>query len=276
MIVAFTDSLRLLVITDKPNNVTFRKDCKINQFNQPSIETFERECFLVKIPALLLNTLAHWPALERWRDLNYIMKAAGNRLMPIELGTQYTHSDWTQKLIRLSEFLIRQFPAKDTQEPWRHHIEYLAQYELFEHIPELRKDFMIPDYCSLIDNTSTNCSEGNGDEVDIKAWLGPAGTISPLHYDPKHNLLCQVFGRKHVILASPEDSEKLYPYPGELLSNTSQVDIEAINLDEFPLAKSAQFYHVTIEAGDCLYIPPKWWHYVRAESPSFSISFWWN
>jgi ribosomal protein L16 Arg81 hydroxylase len=25
-----------------------------------------------------------------------------------------------------------------------------------------------------------------------------------------------------------------------------------------------------------LYIPPFWWHYVRALTPSFSVSFWWG
>jgi lysine-specific demethylase 8 len=48
-------------------------------------------------------------------------------------------------------------------------------------IPELKDDFEVPLYCFT-----------ESDDVDVNCWIGPKGTVSPLHTDPKHNLLAQV------------------------------------------------------------------------------------
>jgi lysine-specific demethylase 8 len=55
-----------------------------------------------------------------------------------------------------------------------------------------------------------------------------------------------------------------------------QVDLDNIDVKEFPGMKGLEFMDCILEEGDLLYIPPKWWHYVRSLSISFSVSFWWR
>lgn len=49
----------------------------------------------------------------------------------------------------------------------------------------MKDDIIVPDYCYLSDMDNI--------EPDINAWLGPKGTVSPTHHDPKNNFLAQVY-----------------------------------------------------------------------------------
>lgn len=49
--------------------------------------------------------MEHWPALNKWKDLNYIVKLAGARLVPVEIGSSDAHTEWSQKLMTLEEFI---------------------------------------------------------------------------------------------------------------------------------------------------------------------------
>jgi hypothetical protein len=88
------------------------------------------------------------------------------------------------------------------------------------------------------------------------------------------------------------------------MSNNSMVDVAAPDLQQFPLFAETAFSECIVNEGELLYIPPKYWHYVRAVRPcpddacahplqeqtkmavpkrqraepiySFSISFWWG
>jgi len=110
----------------------------------------------------------------------------------------------------------------------------------------------------------------------LLGWFGPANTVSPTHYDPKHNLLAQVFGTKIIRLYPPTESELLCPFPSDsLLFNTSQLDIEDPNLFTTNCnLQTAKYCEFLLEPGMVLYMPPKWWHFIKSLSESFSVSFW--
>uniref|UniRef100_T1HD77 JmjC domain-containing protein 5 n=1 Tax=Rhodnius prolixus TaxID=13249 RepID=T1HD77_RHOPR len=236
------------------------KDC-------PSVEYFNGCYFNPELPVKLISKLdciSHWPALSKWQDLKYIKSVAGCRTVPIELGSSYTHEDWGMKLLTIEEFIQNHICSSGDK------VGYLAQHQLFDQIPELKNDICIPEYCCLTK------SEDLDSEPDINAWFGPRGTVTPLHYDPKHNLLCQVVGRKKLLLYSPEDSDFLYPHETKMLHNTAQVDPQKPDYKSFPRYKLAKGFECVLNPGEMLYIPPKWWHYVKSMDVSFSVSFWWT
>lgn len=104
---------------------------------------------------------------------------------------------------------------------------------------------MISDYCVLTDNS--NCPKTT--DVIVNAWFGPAGTVSPLHHDPYHNLLCQVVGVKYIRLYAPSQTGNLYPVEG-MLSNTSQVEVENVNKQEYPLFETAEYSECLLAEGE--------------------------
>ncbi|KAM0806083.1 hypothetical protein BDR22DRAFT_796969 [Usnea florida] len=256
-----------------------------------SMEAFQRH-LNSGLPLIICDALTHWPALHErsWNSTAYLVKRTfgGRRLIPVEIGRSYTDAGWGQSIITFKDFLSR-YLLQDPSNAGENGIGYLAQHDLFTQIPSLRNDISIPDYCYTnpplpAPGTPLGAKESQPklDEPLLNAWFGPAGTVSPLHTDPYHNILCQVVGKKYVRLYNPSESRKLYPRGteggGVDMSNTSEVDLEAEDnvLDEFPLFREAIFVETILNEGECLYIPIGWWHYVRSLTVSFSVSFWWN
>eukprot|EP00511_Aplanochytrium_stocchinoi_P009298 CAMPEP_0204871272 /NCGR_PEP_ID=MMETSP1348-20121228/34832_1 /ASSEMBLY_ACC=CAM_ASM_000700 /TAXON_ID=215587 /ORGANISM="Aplanochytrium stocchinoi, Strain GSBS06" /LENGTH=237 /DNA_ID=CAMNT_0052025453 /DNA_START=253 /DNA_END=966 /DNA_ORIENTATION=- len=237
--------------------------------------------------------------MKKWVNPNYFLKIAGHRHVPVEFGNNYMSKSWNQKVIPLGEFVCNHTIEKKSKvcenstedQPLKRYRKdngsggtatdlnqnisstaYLAQHELLVQIPELEKDIIVPDYCSL----SLADAKSTG-EVAVNFWFGPPGTVSPLHHDPKNNLLAQVTGSKLIKLASPQQNENVYPNPG-MMSNTSQVDVENeenVDLEKYPKFKDAKLEQVVLNPGEMLYIPANHWHFVKSLDTSISLSFWW-
>ncbi len=94
-------------------------------------------------------------------------------------------------------------------------------------------------------------------------WLGPAGTVTPLHHDTTNILFCQLYGRKKMTLVSPFEAALLDHAKGFYSLLSAEAADEA-----FP----AKRHTVVLEPGDALFLPVGWWHEVRALDVSISFS----
>lgn len=280
-------------------------------------------------PLLIPGLMDDWPAKTLWRSPAYLLGKAtfgGRRLVPVEIGRSYTDTGWTQRVVRFRDVvreLVRE-PALGGKK--KNDTVYLAQHALLTQLPSLRADILVPDLCYTSPpppqepSSSTTKTASAADAVEddedaavaasplLNAWLGPAGTITPLHTDAHHNLLCQVVGAKYVRLYPPTTTV-LRPRGREAgvdMGNTSSVDVGVVEgwdhvapeseevagssdadmtdegrdeeeerrwIEDF---KKAEFFDCILDEGMTLYIPRGWWHYVRGLSVSFSVSFWWD
>jgi hypothetical protein len=105
-------------------------------------------------------------------------------------------------------------------------------------------------------------------------WVGPAGTVTPLHCDYDDNIFAQIWGTKRIFLSPPHHDEFLYPREANAILFGSPFDPEAPDFDKFPLARQATMIEVIVHPGDMLYVPAGWYHQVRALTFSLSSNRW--
>ena len=204
---------------------------------------------------VLTGVVNDWPAIRTWKNYASIKARVSDSSLrvPVEVGGDYMSSNMRMTDMNfhklLDIFQDRQNIIESTNNNINHHSSssssqsnssgkhmYVAQYDL-SNIPELIPDIAVPSILNDIANTDKLYA--------IKFWLGgPSGTISPCHYDPYDNMLCQVLGAKHILLFPPESRTWLYPYHNTTQKNTSQIPFSSTSLSTY--TESVYEQHVII------------------------------
>ncbi|KAK9429172.1 hypothetical protein V1505DRAFT_387289 [Lipomyces doorenjongii] len=184
-------------------------------------------------PVHLTGLAVTWPAFKTWNSPSYLLSVTNNgrRVVPVEIGKSYVSDSWTQEFRKFGS-LLHDWLQNDSQPDRALPTTYLAQHDLLLQVDPLRADILMPD---LIHSATFARRETSTTKMTlINAWVGPAGTISPLHTDPHDNILVQVVGYKYVRLyPAAVSKEKMYPRGIENqigidvdMGNTSAVELE--------------------------------------------------
>lgn len=80
--------------------------------------------------------------------------------------------------------------------------------------------------------------------------------------------MAQILGRKRLKLISPLHLPVLY----DQLHCFSEVDLDQIDVERYPLFRQVKIHEVTLNPGECLFLPIGWWHHVRALDVSITLS----
>lgn len=106
-----------------------------------------------------------------------------------------------------------------------------------------------------------------------RLWIGPRGSMTPLHYDSRDNLICQYVGTKQLLLYPPSQIKFLYTH-GLAPSWSGVPDPRHPNVERFPLFSRARGVEVTLGPRELLYLPARWSHFVVNLDTSVMVNFW--
>jgi hypothetical protein len=226
---------------------------------EPDPQIFFERYYYANRPVLVRGLIDGWPALGKWSP-SYFAQRYGDVQVEItsERATDPRYEDNFGEHRRT--VLLRDFVATvrddDTND----------QYLVAKNALLGRAEF-----ADLHDDL--RCPEGFLDPAtirqDVKLWLGPRGTVTPLHHDASNILFVQVYGTKRVKLVEPHDLPRVYN-DRECFSS---VDLAELDLVRYPEMASVPVAETVVRPGDALLIPLGWWHWVAALEPSISLSF---
>ena len=263
------------------HGVPFVKKVAVERKKSVSPADFVREHIDgVGKPVVVTDAMDGWPARTKW-TFDFFRNAYGSDFATAPLGL---YGD-AAKLTKLAAYIDHLDSPEAMPGFWVNSkdrrplrtppespalLPYLVEWPAFQLHPELYDDikpapYFVDDWTLALTSDLRELFQSTCGRSYCAVFLGPAGSLSPLHQDfwHTHAYLAQIHGRKRAMLFSPEDSGFLY---------RGEVDPEQPDFERFPLFERATAHECVIEPGDVLFIPPDWWHHVRGLEKSITMS----
>jgi ribosomal protein L16 Arg81 hydroxylase len=211
-------------------------------------------------PVIFVGLMEDWPALDRWNP-QYFKTAYGDKLVEVMTGRDQDprheiHLKDHKHEIRFADYVDMVTSAGESND------FYLVSNNAFFRRPEMQP--LLEDIRFFDEHLDPAKSAGR-----VHFWFGPAGTVTQLHHDEMNILMTQVYGRKRIILISPDQSHRLY----NERSVYSEVDGENPDYERHPDFREVQQLQIVLEPGEALFLPVGWWHHVRALDVSITVTF---
>lgn len=102
------------------------------------------------------------------------------------------------------------------------------------------------------------------EERGINCRFGMRGLVAANHFDMSRNMIAVLGGERRYVIASPTQCGKmaLHPYGHPSVRHSSVDWTEPSEWDDHPEFKGALINEVVLHAGDVLYLPTNWFHFI--------------
>lgn len=220
-----------------------------------SKEEFLKTYFKPQQPVVIEGFIEDWPAHSKW-SLEYMKAIAGDKIVPLYDDRPVDYKDGFNEphaKMSMSEYvdLLKREPTKYRIFLWN----------ILKEIPQLQNDFTYPDFgLKLMKGLPM-------------LFFGGTNSHTFMHYDID---LANIFhfhfeGSKQCILFDQNQNEHLYKIPHSLIVR-EDIDFSNPDFEKWPALKNAKGWQCELKHGDVLYMPEGYWHYMKYNSPGFSMS----
>jgi [protein]-arginine 3-hydroxylase / protease len=249
---------------------------RIDRIHRPTPREFYQKYVRPNRPVVLTGIADDWQAMGKWTPEFFRRQHPDAKVIYTAWegdGLTNNPTEYYRQRKRRTTTLGAFIEAMNS--PQQNSRDYVSQYPIFSELPQLKEDIGSLEPYMNIPQLYPAAVQSKVKKA-ATFWLGPAGIVTPIHFDSAHNLLVQIHGRKKLLLISPRESKLLY-YPSLDLGhvNYSPVDVESPDYDRFPRFRKARPLELELEPGEVLFIPVRWWHYARALDDTISLNFWW-
>ncbi|XP_013384785.1 jmjC domain-containing protein 5 [Lingula anatina] len=219
----------------------------------PDPETFYKTYVEPGKPLLFKGKAKGIPAYNLWTD-DYLRKQYGQLEVEAEVGKKEDRRGNLRTML-LSSFLGN-YQKADI---------YMVQNML----PEMMGDFHIP--------KPILCGGYTRFLQDAVIWFSSGGTKSVLHFDNIDNINCLLDGSKELIFIDKKYSHLVEKDGFKEDGSYSTVDVEKVDMEKFPGFRNVPWWTASMEKGDCLFIPSRWYHHVSSAGPrNLAINIWFS
>ncbi|MDO6471185.1 cupin-like domain-containing protein [Maribacter sp. 1_MG-2023] len=218
-------------------------------------DNFINDYFKPQKPVVLEQAIEDWPAYNKW-NLDYIKEVAGNITVPLYDDRPVQHKDGFNEphaKMKMAEYvdLLKKEPTKYRIFLWN----------ILKEVPALQKDYKFPDFGLRLLKGVPMMFFGGRDSYTFMHYDIDLANIFHFHFD----------GEKEVVLFPQSETEKLYKVPHSLITHES-IDFSNPDYLKWPALKKAKGFKTTLSHGEVLYMPEGYWHYMKYNTPGFSMS----
>ena len=209
-----------------------------------------------RTPIIFRGLAKTFPAFDLWTD-EYIMKNYGDLIVRLEAKKEKeSHVPVGEVGMGRSTFT-----------------EFLSRYKTdnmycVSEVPgPMYKDLELPQIM--------NCGGLQKSLAEMNLWINSGGAKSIIHKDAHNQLNCLLAGSKDWIFIN--NSYNDWIYQAEEIDGDqggfSLVNPDEVNYITFPNFEKIPWTYATVHAGDCLYLPPRYYHRVKSTDRNFAVSF---